>query len=182
MGITTTDIFFFLLLTALLAGLVLIVHGSIVKNDWGINLDPVVCPRCNTRLDQTDLSKSFRQRLWGGYTCLKCGSILDKWGREIAPGRGLKLTGHIETIDRTPLTFKKLLLRNCLSFAPALYLVRVWMEQPTRLQYRLLHPIPGVIFSTIAFTALLKGIDRTQRAQQGKNIPPTANEGNQSVP
>ena len=32
--------------------MVLVICGTVVKNRWGINLDPVSCPRCNTPLPQ----------------------------------------------------------------------------------------------------------------------------------
>lgn len=71
------------LAAALLAGLAIIAYGSVVKNDWGINMDPVACPKCDTQLDPIRRPTSRRQALWGGYTCPNCGCEIDKWGREI---------------------------------------------------------------------------------------------------
>jgi len=72
-----------LVLTGL--GVVLVLFGTLVKNRWGINLEPVSCPRCNTPLPMLREPRSLRQRVWGGWTCPVCGAGVDKWGREIAP-------------------------------------------------------------------------------------------------
>jgi len=72
---------------ALFIGLALIVYGSIAKNDWGVNFDPVKCPRCSSSLNYARAPKSRKQALWGGYTCPKCGCEIDKWGREMPVAR-----------------------------------------------------------------------------------------------
>jgi len=64
---------------AILAGLV--IYGSVAKNRWGINLKPVLCPKCGTRASRVRLPSSFHQALWGGFSCPKCGCETDKWGR-----------------------------------------------------------------------------------------------------
>jgi len=64
-------------------GIVLVVYGTVTKNRWGINLEPVNCPRCMSALPQIRQPKSRREQLWGGWTCEKCGCKVDKWGREI---------------------------------------------------------------------------------------------------
>jgi hypothetical protein len=52
---------------------------------WGLNFESVSCPRCKTEMkDYPRRPTSFRQMLWGGYTCSKCGCEMDKWGREIS--------------------------------------------------------------------------------------------------
>src|ERR1044071_2969897 len=76
------------------AGMVLVVYGTIAKNRWGINVDPVACPRCNTPLPQIRQAQNFRQALWGGGTCIKCGAEVDKWGREVK-----SKTYSLSTID-----------------------------------------------------------------------------------
>ena len=60
----------------------LVMYGTIAKNRWGVNLDPVYCPRCNSRLPEIRTPQNLRQRFWGGSTC-SCGAEVDKWGREI---------------------------------------------------------------------------------------------------
>jgi hypothetical protein len=64
-------------------GLFLLVHGTIVKNRWGINLHAIKCPRCHLALSQVRIPKTLSQALWGGWTCPRCGCSSDKWGREV---------------------------------------------------------------------------------------------------
>lgn len=68
-------------LVALAVGLVLVIHGTIVKNRWGVNLRRVQCPNCATVMGRVRMPASGEQALWGGYTCPSCGCELDKWGR-----------------------------------------------------------------------------------------------------
>jgi hypothetical protein len=63
--------------------LLLIAHGTVAKNRWGINSSPVTCPRCNSPIGSVRVPSSLREVLWGGVTCRKCGCVLDKWGREM---------------------------------------------------------------------------------------------------
>jgi hypothetical protein len=77
-------ILFLTIVGVLVLGMVLVVYGTVVKNNWGINLGHVHCPRCATQLPQVRKPTSFRQTLWGGYTCQTCGAEVDKWGRELA--------------------------------------------------------------------------------------------------
>lgn len=62
---------------------VLTISGTFTKNDWGINLNPILCPSCNSVLSKVRKPKSFRQALWGGGTCGICGTEMDKWGRAL---------------------------------------------------------------------------------------------------
>jgi hypothetical protein len=71
-------------LVGLAIGMLLIVHGTIVKNKWGINLRRVQCPNCKTVMGRVRMPASSEQALWGGYTCPSCNCDLDKWGRQIA--------------------------------------------------------------------------------------------------
>ena len=54
------------------------------RGKWGINTNPVSCPQC-----QTPQSRSFRwptswrQAMWGGWTCKKCGCEMDKYGNKV---------------------------------------------------------------------------------------------------
>jgi hypothetical protein len=65
------------------ASIGLILHGSIKKNRFGINLDTVVCPNCQVELPATRKPANLRQFLWGGWTCSNCGRECDKWGQSI---------------------------------------------------------------------------------------------------
>lgn len=61
----------------------ILVHGTVTKSKMGINLDPSKCSRCQTSMPSVRVPKSFRQAMWGGWTCPNCGCEIDKWGREI---------------------------------------------------------------------------------------------------
>lgn len=79
-------------LGAMLVGVVLVVHGTLAKNRWGINLDQVRCARCGEQLPMVRKPQSVRQALWGGYVCPRCGTELDKWGRELNSNTGKRVT------------------------------------------------------------------------------------------
>lgn len=53
-------------------------HGS----KWGINAGTPSCPRCGVVQPAVRLPRSFKEMLWGGWTCKGCGCVMDKWGRE----------------------------------------------------------------------------------------------------
>lgn len=80
-AMTFLAVIFFLLAV----GGALVAYGTAAKNRWGINLEPVCCPRCKTALPRLRDPRSLRQALWGGWTCPGCGAGVDKWGREVAP-------------------------------------------------------------------------------------------------
>ncbi|MBL8922908.1 MAG: hypothetical protein JNJ54_28930 [Myxococcaceae bacterium] len=61
---------------------VVLIRGTQQKTDLGLNLTLAnACPKCGTPLPAVRVPKNFRQALWGGWTCAKCGVELDKWGR-----------------------------------------------------------------------------------------------------
>ena len=64
-------------------GMALVIYGTLVKNRWGINLSSPPCPRCKAAVPKARVPDSFRQALWGGWTCSACGAEIDKWGRQI---------------------------------------------------------------------------------------------------
>jgi DNA-directed RNA polymerase subunit RPC12/RpoP len=72
------------ILAGLVVGLVLVIHGTIVKNRWGVNLRRVECPNCGTVMGRVRVPTSGEQAMWGGYTCPTCKAELDKWGRRIS--------------------------------------------------------------------------------------------------
>ena len=74
----------YIVAAALVILLGLIIHGTIVKNRWGINLGTVVCPKCQTEMPRVRAPASGAEAVWGGYTCPKCGCKMDKWGRQLA--------------------------------------------------------------------------------------------------
>ncbi|HTC92825.1 MAG TPA: hypothetical protein VK699_05180 [Terriglobales bacterium] len=68
---------------ALITAAGFVIHGTVTKNQLGINPDPSQCPRCHTAMPSVRVPKSFKQAMWGGGTCPNCGCEVDKWGREI---------------------------------------------------------------------------------------------------
>lgn len=84
-------------------GVLIVLYGTVAKNKWGINLDPVSCPRCKASLPSLREPGSVRQAMWGGWTCPNCGAGVDKWGREvvpIAPPTVVKTEGEMGAIIR----------------------------------------------------------------------------------
>ncbi len=59
--------------------------------DWGINFGTVHCPDCFAKMAGVRIAKSWRQLLWGGWTCPDCGCEMDKWGK--AMPRRVKRSG-----------------------------------------------------------------------------------------
>jgi len=57
------------------------------RGRWGINLGPVHCPRCGEPAQAIRRPKNWRQAMWGGTTCEKCGLEYDKWGQPVAPSQ-----------------------------------------------------------------------------------------------
>lgn len=53
------------------------------RGRWGINARQTFCSECGSPLPRITvrIPTSWRQALWGGWTCAECGFDLDKWGR-----------------------------------------------------------------------------------------------------
>jgi hypothetical protein len=79
------NVMFVATVSVLLVGILLVAFGTVTKNQWGINLEPVNCPACGSPMPQVRQPKSLRQALWGGGTCGNCGCEMDKWGRLTTP-------------------------------------------------------------------------------------------------
>ena len=47
----------------------------------GINIRRVICPVCGELQPIMRRPKTFKQVLYGGGTCAKCGEDIDKWGK-----------------------------------------------------------------------------------------------------
>jgi hypothetical protein len=140
-------------------GMVLVICGTIAKNRWGINLDPVSCPRCNTPFPQIRKPQNIRQALWGGGTCTNCGAEVDKWGREVTAQSQPFPSGHIKPEDQRGLKRRLLsftavgffcltLLFDWLAIRPSLGQV-VWKTWPLWMSL-----IGAAIVETVIFTAL----------------------------
>jgi len=49
----------------------------------GSSLPAPKCPTCETQQPPIRTPKSFRQLVWGGWTCTQCGTEIDRHGRAI---------------------------------------------------------------------------------------------------
>ena len=49
----------------LLVGVLLVVYGTVVRNRWGITLQPVNCPCFQAIVPQVRKPESVREALWG---------------------------------------------------------------------------------------------------------------------
>jgi len=49
----------------------------------GINVEKVNCPLCGEKAPIVRAPKNMKQFLWGGWTCVKCGCEMDKYGIQI---------------------------------------------------------------------------------------------------
>jgi hypothetical protein len=142
-------------------GMVLVICGTVVKNRWGINLDPVSCPRCNTPFPQIRRPQNIRQAMWGGGTCTTCGAEVDKWGREVTaqkesypPGR-LKPEGQMRRLLKRRLITYSAVIFFCLTLLFASLGIRpavgqmVWKAWPLWMSV-----VVAAIVETVIFTAL----------------------------
>jgi hypothetical protein len=81
------NLLFIVTVSVLLVGILLVAFGTVTKNQWGINVEPVTCPACGSPMPQVRQPKSLRQTLWGGGTCRNGGCEMDKWVRLTTPTR-----------------------------------------------------------------------------------------------
>jgi hypothetical protein len=106
-------------------GMVLVVHGTIAKTRWGINLTPVSCPKCGSPVPQVRHPENAQQALWGGGTCVKCGAEVDKWGREVN-ARGHLLAGVLPGRQVRPVVKRRLIVGTTAGFF-CLALLFAWL-------------------------------------------------------
>ena len=66
------NLVFLVTMSVLLLGVLLVAFGTVTKNRWGINLEPVKCPACGSPMPKVRRPESMKQALWGGGTCGKC--------------------------------------------------------------------------------------------------------------
>ena len=79
-----SDAYLTIILVALfVAGGIALLWGTKRKNKLGFNLKRTVCPACGTQAPIIRKPRSFKQAMWGGWTCTKCGQEIDKWGRAV---------------------------------------------------------------------------------------------------
>jgi hypothetical protein len=67
------------------AGVILVLYGTSIRNRWGINVNAVHCPRCNTLAPRGKIRipTTLQEFMWGGWTCTSCGTRMDKWGTDL---------------------------------------------------------------------------------------------------
>jgi DNA-directed RNA polymerase subunit RPC12/RpoP len=53
------------------------------KKAIAINLNAVNCPKCSTRQPALRLPMNWRQFFFGGWTCARCHTEMDKFGRPV---------------------------------------------------------------------------------------------------
>lgn len=134
-------------------GLVLVAHGTVTRNRWGINVSPVSCPRCGTSLPQFRQARGLRQALWGGGTCANCGAEVDKWGRETtSPGR-IPLPARPYTAEEARRIFKRRLVIGSLATFFPLTLLFDWPEAGLTLSGWVIL-LAEAVTETAIFTAL----------------------------
>jgi hypothetical protein len=64
----------------ILSLVIFFIRASKNKSKFGINLKRVYCPVCNTKQPIIRMPGSMDQMLYGGTTCPKCHTKLDKYG------------------------------------------------------------------------------------------------------
>lgn len=70
---------------ALAAGAFLVIRDTArQRGRWGLCLAKPGCGRCGEAMPVVRMPASWRQALWGGWTCPRCGHELDKYGRPAA--------------------------------------------------------------------------------------------------
>jgi hypothetical protein len=79
------NVVFVVAASVVLLGILFVAVGTVRKNRWGINSEPVNCPACGSPMPPVQRPQSPSQALWGGWTCVKCGCEVDKWGRLVTP-------------------------------------------------------------------------------------------------
>jgi len=57
--------------------------ANIKVEDFGINFSKVHCPKCGEKQPMVRRPKGWREILFGGWTCNKCGCKMDKYGVEL---------------------------------------------------------------------------------------------------
>ncbi len=142
--------------------MVLVVYGTIAKNRWGINDNPVVCPHCNRRFPQIREPQNLRQALWGGGTCVNCGTEVDKWGRALSGlaqplvGSSLQSDGQIRRRLRTKLVvssscaaYLTMIVFDCLEMSKWPQTVSGWLAVAAKAAFE------TVIFAIPSYFALV---------------------------
>jgi len=86
--IAAAAIAFLVLSAGIIALIVILIRGTVKKTKFGVNLDRSACPNCGEPMPAFRKPANSRQAFWGGWTCAKCGTELDKWGRQAGKQEG----------------------------------------------------------------------------------------------
>ncbi len=113
--------FFIVFVLFLIVGAALVAYGTFAKNRWGINSDPVFCPRCRALLPTLYEPRSLSQAMWGGWTCPVCGAGVDKWGREVVPNAP-------QTVVRPESEMREVLRKRFIFSAPVIFCVFIALD------------------------------------------------------
>ncbi|MEP6904334.1 MAG: hypothetical protein ABJA66_21635 [Actinomycetota bacterium] len=100
-------LFFVFLFALVIGGFVLkIVIDSINrKGELGVNLRPLICPRCGKKAVLFRTPNLINQAKWGGGACSNCGCEMDKWGNEISTDSDtVKIPLQIEQSKMNPIS------------------------------------------------------------------------------
>ncbi len=78
-----------IIIAAIITGLVGFIINKLILKYWpktgkfGMNFGEVYCPNCAEKVPKNQKPANLRQTLWGGCTCHKCGTEMDKYGSKI---------------------------------------------------------------------------------------------------
>ncbi len=117
MGITSFFLFFIIVF-------ILSLYQTMVrKGPLGVNFSKVFCPKCGKLMPVLRVSKSFSQVLFGGWTCLYCGTQLNKWGREENSKRDME-SKHHQVLDKSVngLFFRLIYALGIILFVPVVFI------------------------------------------------------------
>jgi len=80
-----------LIIAALIVALVSFICKKLISKYWpktgklGMNFEKICCPNCAEEMPKVRKPANLRQTLWGGWTCNKCGTEMDKYGVKTTP-------------------------------------------------------------------------------------------------
>ncbi len=63
-----------------MSGWVLGLIGGVLVFIWGLLQPQRVCPHCGTLAPRLRFPQTWRQFMWGGWTCTSCSKELDRHG------------------------------------------------------------------------------------------------------
>ncbi len=99
---------FFFFLFALFIGefaLKIVVDTINRKGELGVNLRPLICPRCGTKAELFRTPDLLKEATSNGGACSNCGCEMDKWGNEIATNIETdKIPRQLEQSKLTPIS------------------------------------------------------------------------------